>query len=590
MTTTRLWPNLDEQGDSLEVYAEDGITLMPGTGTDVVHVQEVPGGPEVLPTYYRKKLGAQLLTYDPLGLSGDAISVAPVTRLSAGLVGLTRLDDPALGIATDGSVDVSEELEELFNESADGYGAVLEAQTPRSEVGETVYAVAEPIVVNGDGNLWIRGYGGSYPIARTGCRLVWIGGDCGLDAVGAKKSMLVLNAPGVRLSHMTFDCAPNSSLVSYINTTANGASGHCVEDCDARSGNALVNGLVDHFITSGYGVSVGNSENFQFIRSFLRNFKRAAFCFVTGQPFGWEAHRCVVDNDVHFDANDALRGAALQGNGYGMAFKYCEFRSVAALVVGHSECSIEGGSAERCKMLLHAVPAGGPTTQSFTRLRFNISEGCHLPATCLANNGDTFFDLGKYTGGALYMINKAALGMIKMELNPFDGVLSRYLDADDEDAEPDFANNANLYLALTGAGLDAAGDTFWNTQPLSMGAYQSPPPGVWMRGCKGKTSETTEAYIPNRTGCANPGGSLAFASGVSSFPVVFDARLQEHHDARYVVCPVARVTAGTPAAGALRPYVTGQTSAGFTMRLEATPGSGGDATATVAVDYTLAPR
>lgn len=106
MTTQRLWPNVDASGVSLTVYAEDGVTVMSPFGNDVTLVQEVEGGPEVLPAYYRKLVYnvGTLLTYDPLGLSGDPITIPPVTRVSAGLVSTTTSDLATLAGLGDGEV------------------------------------------------------------------------------------------------------------------------------------------------------------------------------------------------------------------------------------------------------------------------------------------------------------------------------------------------------------------------------------------------------------------------------------------------------------------------------------------------------
>jgi hypothetical protein len=89
MTTQRVWPGINSSGTSLTVYAEDGVTLIPAAGgADVTLIQEQAGGPFVLPAYYRSKVAISvLLTYDPLGLSGDPITVPAVTRVSGSLIG-----------------------------------------------------------------------------------------------------------------------------------------------------------------------------------------------------------------------------------------------------------------------------------------------------------------------------------------------------------------------------------------------------------------------------------------------------------------------------------------------------------------------
>jgi hypothetical protein len=103
MTTQRVWPGLSSSGTSLTVYAEDGVTLIPAAGgADVTLIQEQDGGPFVLPAYYRKKLDISvLLTHDPLGLSGDAVTVGSTTRVSGSLIGALVVDHATRSILSD---------------------------------------------------------------------------------------------------------------------------------------------------------------------------------------------------------------------------------------------------------------------------------------------------------------------------------------------------------------------------------------------------------------------------------------------------------------------------------------------------------
>src|SRR5688572_17326672 len=106
MTTQRVWPGLSSSGTSLTVYAEDGVTLIPAAGgADVTLIQEQDGGPFVLPAYYRNKVAISvLLTYDPLGLSGDPVSVPPITRVSGSLVGAVTSALASRAILSDGEI------------------------------------------------------------------------------------------------------------------------------------------------------------------------------------------------------------------------------------------------------------------------------------------------------------------------------------------------------------------------------------------------------------------------------------------------------------------------------------------------------
>jgi len=90
MATQTLWPALDSHGVSIPQFAEDGVTAITSAGIIVTLVQEVVGGALVLPEFYRDRVYVMglLLTSDPLALSGDAVSVPSVTRVSASLVGV----------------------------------------------------------------------------------------------------------------------------------------------------------------------------------------------------------------------------------------------------------------------------------------------------------------------------------------------------------------------------------------------------------------------------------------------------------------------------------------------------------------------
>lgn len=124
MPTERLWPGLDSDGTSIEVYAEDLVTLVPPSGILVDLVQAAVGAPYVLPEYYcLKKLAGQLLTYDPLALGGDAVNITSVTRVSAALAGQTS---PLLfGAVADGVTPCSNGINLAIMEAiAFGYSEV----------------------------------------------------------------------------------------------------------------------------------------------------------------------------------------------------------------------------------------------------------------------------------------------------------------------------------------------------------------------------------------------------------------------------------------------------------------------------------
>jgi hypothetical protein len=79
-----LYPALNASGVSIEVYAEDQVTLIPPAGAIVPYAK-----------YYRDLLSrGQLRTSDPLELSGDPITIPPITRVSGGTVAVTSDDLP----------------------------------------------------------------------------------------------------------------------------------------------------------------------------------------------------------------------------------------------------------------------------------------------------------------------------------------------------------------------------------------------------------------------------------------------------------------------------------------------------------------
>jgi hypothetical protein len=104
MATVTLYPNVIN-GVSITVYAEDGVTLITAAGAIVTLIQEVTGGPDVVPAYYRNLCAqSKLVDRDPLGQSGDPITVAPVTRVSGSLVGALTASLSSRAILSDGEI------------------------------------------------------------------------------------------------------------------------------------------------------------------------------------------------------------------------------------------------------------------------------------------------------------------------------------------------------------------------------------------------------------------------------------------------------------------------------------------------------
>jgi hypothetical protein len=150
MPTQTLYPGLNSAGTSVAVYAEDGVTLITADGISVDLVQEYVGGSFVLPAYYRQKRAQGLLmSEDPLALSGDAVSVLPVSRIAVTTVGSVSVFQGEFGARGDGT--------------ADDTAAIQAAVTAAGLVGADVflprgtYRLTSAIVV--PSNVTVRGSG-----------------------------------------------------------------------------------------------------------------------------------------------------------------------------------------------------------------------------------------------------------------------------------------------------------------------------------------------------------------------------------------------------------------------------------------------
>jgi hypothetical protein len=136
MSTQTLWPGLDGSGASIAVYAADGVTpIPPVTGAAVTLVQETPGGPYVLPFYYRSKVAAALLlTADPIGGAGSPIEVDE--RAYA-------LTPEMFGAVGDGVTDDSAPIQAALNLIRDMGGGTLALSRTYSAKDLIVYSNTE---------------------------------------------------------------------------------------------------------------------------------------------------------------------------------------------------------------------------------------------------------------------------------------------------------------------------------------------------------------------------------------------------------------------------------------------------------------
>jgi hypothetical protein len=164
MATQHVWPGLDRAGNSLTVYAEDGVTLIPAAGGAIV--------PWV--KYYEDLVNAfTLRTSDPLDLSGDPIEIGDVGGISEALVGITVADLSIRQVSGQGETVYAVGLE-VAGDGGGGlfFGALGSSATPFGGM-----------VVEAPGGRWHRATDGSTLNIR------WFGGmpdgrDC-IPAVAA---------------------------------------------------------------------------------------------------------------------------------------------------------------------------------------------------------------------------------------------------------------------------------------------------------------------------------------------------------------------------------------------------------------------
>lgn len=113
-----VWPGLDPSGTSLEVLAEDGVTV----------IQPILGATVYYTAYYQRLLATgQLLTYNPLETSGDSVEIPPYLKVTGAQVGVltSALDDltPVLEgavVETTGDIDEGDGGSDVFTAQAAG--------------------------------------------------------------------------------------------------------------------------------------------------------------------------------------------------------------------------------------------------------------------------------------------------------------------------------------------------------------------------------------------------------------------------------------------------------------------------------------
>ncbi len=108
-----------------------------------------------------------------------------------------------------------------------------------------------------------------------------------------------------------------------------------------------------------------------------------------------------------------------------------------------------------------------------------------------------------------------------------------------------------------------------HTHYVEMGSALSGIPRVSQIGVRGISATATL--------CHNLRGSVTISDNATSASVSFAADQQET-DATYFVTATVNTSAGTPASGSTRVYISARATSGFTVNLEAAPGSGNSVT------------
>lgn len=635
MTATQhVWPGLDREGNSLTVYAEDQVTLIPAVGGAIV--------PWV--KYYEDLVNAFVLrTSDPLGLSGDPITVPPITRVSGSLVGLvtTQLSG-RVGIVDGEIVETS------------GYSAYGDGGGSKWKFADGVSAGANDVdkrnTANGqwqlvwDGCVFQADWAGvprdgvtdalsglhaclaislkaftlklgpsSYRI--TGKLTVpkgkTIEGTCGGDAgvhtswsVGEDNSTLIVyDGPTLRaitdcaisvntgcvLRDLNVVPAVGKHIASLVGCNVDGSNTMSFTnvglDCYRGSwgAGAAGRGTADFGYVLGAGVA-NQCDFLRWTRGFVRSPRRAAFAIAGAQPFNLVLDHTRLNNFLGFD----LPGAALKPHG-----------SIFEMVApgGFCDVSINNGENEYFACVFRNF---GTTSVSCT-VKHMASEGLkqlwHQPGFA-GLNGTCSFHGGRY--------DTIALGKPVYDIDSTTDAVTLWLADTDRRWLVDLAGTAFSFFECNigqgGSANDLAADayadinlhntfvgigcTFPNVNPVNRGSRNGggiyPAGGISLQGCRGYSAAVTTTPIAERHGPINPDGYAVVEDAETFADVTFPVATPElgqnglgpAGSPRYLVFAQAVDSSGTPAAAALRCSIDNIADTGFRIIPEAAPTAG----------------
>lgn len=307
----------------------------------------------------------------------------------------------------------------------------------------------------------------------------------------------------------------------------------------------------------GSGVP-GNLENFKFEHVGF-NDSGVGLWIRSGQPYNTALNACTFGSSVTLKNTgiriDASMGFTLQADN--TDFQGLE-RGIYCLVQG-SYISVRGGSCEHTKRFLEQFinDNNSPGTIKMENLRINADNINLASPNILASDGDII----KVSGAThVTMVN---CGMTTGLVAP-----------------------TAMQMNLGGnTRFSAIGCNFHRNTPGLV--YRGPFIGLLQAtefwGCSYFDDLASPKIQPimNRHGAETPVGTVTISAGNTFADVT---GLATEPDANYQVICTVQSTTGTPAAGSLRPYVTGKAAvpgiggASFRVNLEAAPGGGNSVT------------
>lgn len=616
MATQTLWPNV-----GVSELAEDGVTPITTDGIVVTLVQDTPISALKLPDYYASRVArSRLLTYDPLALSGDPVTVPSITRTSASLVGLLTSQLATRPILGDGEVVVTVGR----NAFDDGGGSEWEA-----DLGVTSGNDGRETIVTTNGRYRRRVEPNTLSLKGAGCALslgtddsatlsavlnaAAAAGGATVDQVPARSTvvgptlcelqttvtitgnalqgglrfrgnggrnplapgityvwngapggiMFDLQCYGLHWENAKLTYAAGHAPLSMINLGP-GSSRHCFANLYLKS-TAGLEPATYGITTDVLGVAAGNGENVRVIDTIFEDFGTECISFRgNSQPFNWLLQECTFLQygwPAYYLASSGvqkLRGSGIKGAGsYSFRMVNCDSNACESVVRGNCSFVRIGGTDERCKMMYDASSAaGGAFNQHIDGTRFGIED------VALESVGPRGI-----AAGVKQVIVKQELGTLRLSGVEFTGMA-------------DGTNGVKIIL-LNGCGFVGDGNTYPNMQPFSGdGGTLDPartPGGFFSRGdfgCSG-AGPVFAPLAPRTTGCVGYSGTfdLTNSDGTSKTITQADVGLYEPN-ARYRVKLTPVDYSGSPNAGSLSWRISAISASAFTVTVEAAVGAG----------------